>query len=153
MIKAVLFDLDGTLLPMDQDAMIECYMRLLAGYMAQYEYEPKTLVKTVWQGTEAMMADDTGKTNEEVFWDLFRQVYGPRADTDKPLFEEFYAVDFPKARTVCGFDPAAGEVSVSLGGQWLEAFKAFKGRPVRVKTALVRGHVLASCFIPETFFS
>ena len=50
------------------------------------------------------------------------------------------------------FDPAEGEISVSLGGQWLEAFKAFKGRPVRVKTALVKGHVIASCFIPETFF-
>ena len=50
------------------------------------------------------------------------------------------------------FDPAEGEISISLKGQWLEAFKAFKGRPVRVKTSLVKGHVLASCFIPETFF-
>ena len=30
-----------------------------------------------------------------------------------------------------------------------DAFKAFKGRPVRVKTAIVKGHVIASCFIPE----
>ena len=110
MIKAVLFDLDGTLLPMDQDAMIECYMRLLAGYMAQYEYEPKKLVKTVWEGTEAMMTDDSGKLNEEVFWDLFRQVYGPRADTDKPLFDEFYATEFGKVRTSCGFNPASAEL-------------------------------------------
>ena len=51
------------------------------------------------------------------------------------------------------YDPSEGEISVSLGGQWLEAFKAFKGRPVRVKTAIVKGHVIASCFVPETFFA
>jgi phosphopantetheine--protein transferase-like protein len=58
----------------------------------------------------------------------------------------------PKELAAEFFDPAEGEVSVSLGGQWLDAFKAFKGRPVRVKTAIVKGHVIASCFIPETFF-
>jgi phosphopantetheine--protein transferase-like protein len=57
----------------------------------------------------------------------------------KELFAEF-------------FDPAEGEISVSLSGQWLDAFKAFKGRSVRVKTAIIKGHVIASCFIPETFF-
>ena len=110
MIKAVLFDLDGTLLPMDQDAMIECYMGLLAQYMINYDYEPKKLVKTVWEGTGAMMRNTTGKPNETVFWDLFRQVYGPRADTDQPIFEEFYATEFGKVRTSCGFNPAAAEL-------------------------------------------
>ena len=124
MIKAVLFDLDGTLLPMDQDAMIECYMRLLAGYMAQYEYEPKKLVKTVWEGTGAMMMNQTGNTNEEVFWDLFRQVYGPRADTDKPLFEEFYATEFAKVRTSCGFNPASAELIAWLKEQGIRLILA-----------------------------
>lgn len=110
MIKAVLFDLDGTLLPMDQDVFIECYMGLLAQFMVPYGYEPKKLVKTVWEGTGAMMRNTTGSTNETVFWDLFRQVYGPRADTDVPLFEEFYATEFGKVRTSCGFNPAAAEL-------------------------------------------
>ena len=110
MIKAVLFDLDGTLLPMDQDVFIECYMRLLAGFMVPYDYEPQKLVKTVWEGTGAMMRNATGKTNENVFWEAFRQVYGPRADTDVPLFEEFYATEFGKARTSCGYNPAAAEL-------------------------------------------
>ena len=59
----------------------------------------------------------------------------------------------PRELVVESFDAADGELSVSLAGQWLDAFKAFKGRPVRVKTVLVKGHVLASCFIPETFFA
>jgi len=58
----------------------------------------------------------------------------------------------PRELVVETFDPTDGDISVTLGGQWLEAFKAFKGHPVPVKTALVKGHVLASCFVPETFF-
>lgn len=58
----------------------------------------------------------------------------------------------PRELVAESFDVATGEISVALTGQWLEAFKAFKGRPVRVKTTIVKGHVLASCFVPETFF-
>lgn len=110
MLDAVLFDLDGTLLPMDQEAMIERYMGLLAGFMANYDYEPKKLVNTIWESIGAMMADGTEKTNETVFWEYFRKVYGPRADTDRLAFEEFYATEFGKVRTVCGFNPEAGEL-------------------------------------------
>ena len=108
--KAVLFDLDGTLLPMDQEVFVECYMGHLAGYMAHYDYDPRKLVKTVWKGTEAMMKNQTGKLNDAVFWETFREEYGPRADTDKAVFEEFYATEFGKVRTSCGFNPASAEL-------------------------------------------
>lgn len=114
MIDTVLFDLDGTLLPMDQDVFVKTYMGLLAAFMANYEYEPKKLVKTIWDGTAAMVANQTGKTNEEVFWEVFRKEYGPRTDSDRQLFEEFYASEFGKARTACGFNPAAAEIIAML---------------------------------------
>ena len=59
----------------------------------------------------------------------------------------------PREITAEFYDPVDGEISVSLNGQWIDAFKAFRGRPVRVKTAMVKGHVIASCFVPETFFA
>ena len=59
----------------------------------------------------------------------------------------------PRELVAESFDPTVGDISVALRGQWLDAFKAFKGHPVRVKTSLVKGHVLASCFVPETFFA
>ena len=43
-IKAVLFDLDGTLLPMDQDSFIKTYFGLLARKLAPYGYETEKLV-------------------------------------------------------------------------------------------------------------
>ena len=110
MIKTILFDLDGTLLPMDQDAFVQCYMGHLAEKMAIHGYEPKRLVKTVWAGTEAMVRNNGLNTNEEVFWRVFRQIYGQGAMQDLPLFEEFYEVDFAKVRVSCGFTPLAAEL-------------------------------------------
>ena len=47
MITTVLFDLDGTLLPMDQDAFTRSYFKLLAAKLAPRGYEPKQLVEAV----------------------------------------------------------------------------------------------------------
>ena len=110
MIKAVFFDLDGTLLPMDLDVFTKEYLSTLCRRMTRYGYEPKELANTIWQGTRLMYKNDGKRTNEEVFWDYFRQVYGERATEDKDRFEEYYRTDFPKVRNVCGFNESAGRV-------------------------------------------
>ena len=114
MIDTVLFDLDGTLLPMDQEEFVNAYMGLLARNMAPYGYVPKHLIAAVWAGTRAMVENDGKQTNEEVFWADFCQVFGADARKDEPLFAEFYASDFAQARTVCGFAPEAAEVTALL---------------------------------------
>ena len=110
MIDTVLFDLDGTLLPMDQDEFVHAYMSLLAKKLADHGYDPRHLVTAVWAGTRAMVENTGEKTNEEVFWADFCRTFGEDARKDEPLFEEFYATDFGHARKVCGFEPAAGEI-------------------------------------------
>lgn len=107
---AVLFDLDGTLLPMDQEAFVRRYLMLLGEFMAEHDYEPKALIQVVWEGTRAMMENDGSQTNEERFWQVFRRNYGPRVEADRPLFEEFYATAFAEARTCCGFAPESREI-------------------------------------------
>ena len=114
MIDTVLFDLDGTLLPMDQEEFVNAYMGLLAESLAPYGYEPKHLVAAVWAGTQAMVENDGSRTNEEVFWADFCELFGPEAGQDEPLFAEFYAGDFAHTRTVCGFAPEAAEVVALL---------------------------------------
>lgn len=110
MIKIILFDLDGTLLPMDQEVFIKNYLGRLASYMAPHGYEPEKLVKTVWQGTGAMTANDGSARNEEVFWQVFQNAYGPEAMADYPIFERFYAEEFGKVRESCGCTPKAAEL-------------------------------------------
>lgn len=108
-LTAALFDLDGTLLPMDQDQFTKFYFKLLAQKMAPRGYAPDALIDCVWAGTAAMVKNDGSRTNEEAFWDRFAQSYGKKAQTDRPLFEEFYRVEFQQARQVCGRNPKAAE--------------------------------------------
>ena len=107
MIKAVCFDLDGTLLPMDIDEFCRYYFGLLARRLSPLGYDPKALIDAVLSGSEAMGNNDGYATNEEVFWADFCRAFGKRAAADKSRFLEFYKTDFDKARAVCGFDPDA----------------------------------------------
>jgi FMN phosphatase YigB (HAD superfamily) len=45
--RAVLFDLDGTLLPMDQDVFVKAYFGGIAAKLAPYGYEPKALIGAI----------------------------------------------------------------------------------------------------------
>lgn len=110
MIKAVLFDLDGTLLPMDQDVFIKAYLSSIAAKLSERGYEPKRLVSAIWTGTMAMINNDGKKTNEAVFWDKFDELYGVGARADEPYFAEFYENDFDKIKACCGFTPRANDV-------------------------------------------
>ncbi len=108
-IKAVLFDLDGTLLPMDYDGFLKLYFGNLAKRLAKYGYDPDMLVKNIWTGTKAMVMNDGSCMNENKFWDVFAEIYGVNVLQDKVLFDDFYREDFIKAKEACGFAPMAKE--------------------------------------------
>lgn len=105
--KTILFDLDGTLLPMDQDAFTKAYFRALTEKLIPHGYEPDALVKGIWTGTASMLKNDGRRTNEAVFWDAFAGIFGDRVYRDKALFDAFYLAEFDRAKEVCGFDPEA----------------------------------------------
>lgn len=109
-IKAVLFDLDGTLLPMDQDLFVKAYFWALAKELAPMGYEPDKLIKVLWAGVGAMVKNDGSCRNEEAFWKVFTEAYGEKSMEDKPMIDEFYKNEFNKVQEVCGFSEAAKEV-------------------------------------------
>lgn len=109
-IKAVLFDLDGTLLPMDQNVFIKTYYKYLAGYFAALGYEPKKFLDTVYRGVYKMLDNDGSKTNEQVFWDTFTATYGEKAKADEEHFVKFYNTDFQKVADVCGKNENAAKI-------------------------------------------
>lgn len=115
--KMVLFDLDGTLLPMDNDYFTEKYFVLLCKKLVPYGYEPKKLIASIWQGTKAMVLNDGSKTNEEAFWEEYASIYGKESLKHKPVLEEFYTVDFNQAKEYCGFNPLARKVIDLLKSQ------------------------------------
>ncbi|MBE6553598.1 MAG: HAD family hydrolase [Ruminococcaceae bacterium] len=109
-ISTVLFDLDGTLLPMDHEKFMHAYFGGLAARLAPRGYEPKTLIDAIWAGTAAMVKNDGSCRNEEAFWNRFTSILGERAREDMPHFDAFYREDFDKAALSCGRAPEAREI-------------------------------------------
>ncbi len=101
MIDTILFDLDGTLLPLDQDKFMKAYFGTLAKKVAPLGYEPKELVKGIWAGTEAMVRNDGSKTNEEAFWQRFAELFSERVYSHTSTFDEYYKNEFDSVINAC----------------------------------------------------
>ena len=110
MIKAILFDLDGTLLPMDQNEFVKGYFGGICDWIAPYGYEPKAIVNGIWTATKAMIENDGSRLNEEVFWENFSKVLGEEILQYKSAFDEFYIEEFKKVKAFCGYNPMAREI-------------------------------------------
>lgn len=108
-LTTVLFDLDGTLLPMDQDKFTKGYFTLLTQKMSAYGYDAKELIDTVWKGTAAMIKNDGSITNEAAFWKVFVMQYGEKAITDQEHFNSFYREEFQAAKAFCAYEPKSVE--------------------------------------------
>ncbi|MCI7638202.1 MAG: HAD family hydrolase [Clostridiales bacterium] len=109
MTKAILFDLDGTLLPMDQEAFVRDYLGRMAAFLAPHGYDPQLLTKALWAGTGAMVKNDGKTRNEDVFWYVFNSILGKDAKQDEALFNEFYTTIFQQSQNSCGYNPAAAD--------------------------------------------
>lgn len=100
MIKTILFDLDGSLLSMDQDEFVQHYFSQLAQKMGN-RLDPQKLIKSIWTSTGAMIQGNGLKVNEEVFWETMRSIYGDSIMDMLPVFEEFYQNEFQQIQDVC----------------------------------------------------
>ncbi len=107
--KVVLFDLDGTLLPMDMPVFMHHYLQALALKGKARGYEPRKLVEVVMAGVEAMVNNDGSLTNEERFWQLFLSRWGGQRQEHLLMFEEFYSREFPQLKQVVQPTPLAGQ--------------------------------------------
>ena len=109
MIKAIPFDLDGTLLPMAQEVFVRDYLGRMAAFLAPHGYDPQLLTKALWAGTGAMVKNDGKVKNEDVFWYVFNTFLGKDAKQDEALFQEFYTTVFQQSKDSCGYNPMAAE--------------------------------------------
>ena len=107
MYEAILFDLDGTLLPMDQDQFVKGYFGALCRRFAPLGYEPKHMIDTVWKGTGAMVKNDGSMSNCERFWQVFAEEFGQEKLADRPQFDDFYAKEFNEAAAMTQPTPLA----------------------------------------------
>jgi len=106
-IKALLLDLDDTLLINDMTLFMEPYFRALAKRMGPL-IPMERLMPALLQGTKAMQANDgTNGTNAEVFAESFFRQVDTSPDVLMPAFEAFYQHDFQALASLTQPDPMA----------------------------------------------
>ena len=124
MIKAVLFDLDGTLLPMDEEYFKKIYFGAVYKKIAYLGYTLDELLKVIWYGTKAMIQNDGSQTNEELFWKKFIEVHPDRLEENKENFVDFYSNIFPTLGHTCGYQPLAKDFIKALKDKGYEVIIA-----------------------------
>ncbi len=106
-IRAILFDLDDTLLSNDMDTFLPHYLKLLSTYTAEH-YDPALLIQHLMASTQAMLDNaDPVVTNEDAFWGRFSQLTGFDRNEMIPFFTRFYLTRFDDLQSATGYRPEA----------------------------------------------
>ena len=125
-IKHILFDLDGTLLPMDQDEFVKFYMPLLAkSYIeAGVQVDPKEFIGAVWKGYEAMVKNDGSRTNREAFWSYTEELMPISPEESEKLALRFYDGDFNQAARATSPSPFSDQIVKTARRRGLHTYLA-----------------------------
>lgn len=98
MITTILFDLDGTLLPLNEELFIKIYFGGISQQFAKLGYDQTEFIHALWQGTLAMKNNQGEKTNEVVFWETFLSLVSGDIRILQAEFEHFYLNDFDQVK-------------------------------------------------------
>ena len=106
MYKNFLFDLDGTLLPMDMKYFVELYVAAFCKCMAPVtKIESKPLMASIWASVAQMARNDGDCLNETVFW----RTMNSRCKRDMRVFSDnfdsFYRGEFSVCRAATKVQP------------------------------------------------
>lgn len=104
MLNTIIFDLDGTLLPMNLDDFAHIYFKEM-GIAFQDMIDPNRLVKNVWTATDVMINNTEYRTNEEVFMEKFKTLIDGDLDVYTQRFNEFYDKGFLKTKVAVSYMP------------------------------------------------
>lgn len=107
--QAILFDLDGTLLPMEIESFTKTYFGALAHELRDFSIPQEALVQAIWGGTKAMMKNDGTRPNADVFWDVFTAATGINRQLIEPRCDRFYSEGFHAAQVATKPNPLAKE--------------------------------------------
>jgi FMN phosphatase YigB (HAD superfamily) len=108
-IRAILFDLDGTLLHNDMNVFLPHYFEMLAARVAHL-VPTDEFMDRLMQASETMMANDGRATNESVFAASFYPLAGHSHQELEPIFLDFYANDYPRLKRLTKPKPEARRV-------------------------------------------
>jgi FMN phosphatase YigB (HAD superfamily) len=96
-IKAILFDLDGTLLDVDLDKFVPQYLNLLSQCVAHI-IPPKKFISKILEASKAVEENNGRITNDDIYTEICFPLEGRTRKEIQPLFDKFYEQDFSKLR-------------------------------------------------------
>lgn len=100
----VMIDLDGTLLPFEQEDFIKLYFGELCKRLAPMGYNPDNVVKSVWAGTKSMILNDGSRPNSAAFWETFNSM-NEGLPNARPECDDFYSKEFDKTKSCLKYVP------------------------------------------------
>ena len=136
MLKAILFDLDGTLLPMDQTVFMKDYFGRLLRRLIPLGYTPDVFHAAMKAGIAAMVKNDGSRTGEEAYWEAYTSVSGMDLEKELQILEEFYGTEFDDVSAACGFTPKAAELVHSLKARGIRVILATNPLFPRIATEM-----------------
>jgi FMN phosphatase YigB (HAD superfamily) len=96
-IDAILFDLDGTLIDLQEEDLVRHYLKLVAAFFAEngYRSDPREIPAKILESTDVMLKDTNPETTTiETFMKHFSNSVGHEADYLMPIFSRFYIEKF-----------------------------------------------------------
>lgn len=115
--RAVFFDLDGTLLPMDVDAFMKNYFQRLGAFVARRGIAPEDFKAGMKEGIAAMATVDDDSLNADAFWPRFLAHVDPQGEGAidwKSEVAKFYEEEFGQIGADVEPNPAAARAINAL---------------------------------------
>ncbi|MDR1794936.1 MAG: HAD family hydrolase [Erysipelotrichaceae bacterium] len=108
--STVLFDLDGTLLPMDYDAFFNVYFNALSSSLDCFGFSRQVQMQALMAGIETMMRNDGSRTNREAFWSVYENKLGTTEAQIIDVINHFYSEVFPTLQSGAGYNPLSNKI-------------------------------------------
>ena len=93
-LKVILFDLDGTLLSMDDREFEKQYFDGLSKVLVKQKYDCSKLKKSIIDGIIQMLNNKGKTSNENIFWNTLANNFDEKILEEKPRFDKFYGKKF-----------------------------------------------------------
>lgn len=116
-LRAICFDLDGTLLPMDLDAFMKSYFDAIYDFVAGEGLDAGAFMERFNAGVRAMAGHTDGRTNADAYWEAFGTCANRGRDFWEPLLNEFYEGPFGELGREVRPNPAAARAVGALAAK------------------------------------
>ena len=116
-LRAICFDLDGTLLPMDLDAFMRSYFNAIYDFVTGKGLDAGAFMERFNAGVRAMAGHTDGRTNAKAYWEAFGTCADQGRDFWEPLLNEFYEGPFGELGRDVQPNPAAAQAVEELAAK------------------------------------